>query len=193
MNKTCSSIQWLFSAVSQTGRPCSCWHTAGAEDTATHGAAFWLLSVRVPCSWGHLFVLDLLPLALNFCWEHQRSQTITSGDCGAQLFSWSVWDCCESHLNCFCAVAETYCQAATHLCSPCGSSCVLSLSWLSCFGDSPAPLSSLVLVKHCFLVMLSGPSAAVLGAHVPFQIAQADRKQKPSMFLLQEWMFAGVR
>lgn len=140
-----------------------------------------------------LFVLDLLPLVLIFCWEHQCSQTIPTGDWGAQLFSRSVWDCCESHLNSFCAVAETYCQAATHLCSPCGSSYVLNPSWLSCFGACPALLSSLVLVKHCCFVMLSGPSAAVLGAHVPFQIAQADRKQKLSTFLLEEWMFAVVK
>lgn len=160
-------MQWLLSVAPQTGRPCSCWHPAGAGSTATHGAAFWLPLTSVPCSQGHLFVLDLLPLALNFCWEHQCSQTTTTGDWGAQLFSHGVWDCCESHLNCFCAVAETCCQAATHLCSPRGSSCVLSLS---CFEGCPTPLSSLVLVKHCCLVMLSGPSAAVLGAHVPFQI-----------------------
>lgn len=99
MNKTCDSIQWLLSAVSQTERPCSCWHPAGTGSTAAHGAAFWLSSISVPCSQGHLFVLDLLPLAPDFCWKHQYSQTIPTGDWGAQLFSCSVWDCCESHLN----------------------------------------------------------------------------------------------
>lgn len=99
MNKTCGSIQWLLSAVPQTGRPCSCWHPAGAGSTATHGAAFWLPPISVPCSQGHLFVLNLLPLALNFCWEHQRSQTITTGGWGTWLFWHSMWDYCESHLN----------------------------------------------------------------------------------------------
>lgn len=51
-------------------------------------AAFWLPSISAPCSWGHLFVLDLIPL--NFCWEHQCSQTIPSDDWGAQLCSHSV-------------------------------------------------------------------------------------------------------
>lgn len=70
---------------------------------------------------------------------------------------------------------------------------LLDLLVFLAFPGFPALETLQLPLAHCCLVMLSGPSAAVLGPHVPFQIAQADRKQKPSTFLLQEWMFAGVK